>query len=62
VLLPATLDCENRELTVKKIGTTAAVVVDGNGSETIDGATTQTISSQYDAMHIICDGSNWWVI
>jgi hypothetical protein len=62
VLLPAVLNCNDRELTVKKIGTTAAVVVDGSGSETIDGATTQTISAQYDAMHIICDGTAWWIV
>lgn len=62
VLLPAVLNCENRELTIKKIGTTAAVIVDGNSAETIDGAATQTISMQYDAMHIICDGTEWWII
>ena len=62
VLLPAASGCDSRELTVKKLGTTAAIVVDGNGSETIDGETTQTIGIQYDAMHIICDGTGWWII
>jgi hypothetical protein len=62
VLLPAAADSNNRELRVKKLGSTAAVTVDGNGAETIDDATTQSIASQYDAMHIQCDGTGWWIL
>lgn len=36
------------------------VVLDGNASETIDGATTLTIGPG-DAVRIRCDGSNWTI-
>lgn len=49
-------------LIVKKTDSSAnAVTLDGNSSETIDGATTYALSSQYDAVLIVCDGSNWHV-
>jgi len=38
------------------------VTVDGNSSQTIDGATTKTMDSDYESMHLISDGSNWWRI
>ena len=38
------------------------VTVDGNSSQTIDGATTRTMDSDYESMHLISDGSNWWRI
>lgn len=38
-----------------------AVIVDGDGTETIDGATTRSLTSQYDAEWFVCDGSAWQV-
>jgi hypothetical protein len=38
------------------------VTVDGNGAETVDGAATKTMDSDYESMHLISDGSNWWRI
>ena len=46
-------------LTVKNIGSSGTVIVDGNGAETIDGDATKTLSLQYDTIVLICDGSNW---
>ena len=51
-----------RTLLVKK--TTADVLlltIDGNASETIDGATTKVLAYQYDSVLIYCDGSNWHI-
>ena len=39
-----------------------AVILDANASETIDGSTTYTLSSQYQSIRIICDGSNWYIM
>jgi hypothetical protein len=39
-----------------------AITIDGNASETIDGATTTTINSQYEELTVICDGSNWHIL
>lgn len=62
VNLPAAADSEGRWLYVKKLGTTGAVTIDGSGSETIDGATTLAISTQYGSNLIFCDGTEWWTL
>lgn len=50
------------EVSFKKVDSSSnTVVVDGNGAETIDGATTQTLSNQYDAITLVCDGTEWHV-
>jgi len=47
---------------IKKTDATAnAVTVDANGSELIDGAATQTITTQYESITIVSDGSNWFI-
>lgn len=62
-LLAAATAGNGYKLTVKKTDSSAnAITVDGNGLETIDGATTQTLAAQYDTIEIVCDGSNWRVI
>jgi len=38
---------------------TNVVTVDGNGAETIDGATTHGLRRQYDSIVLVSDGSNW---
>ena len=38
------------------------VTIDGNASETIDGATTYALSAQYQSISIYSDGSNWHVV
>ena len=60
VTLPASAD--GNQYHIKKLGTTANVVIDGNGSETIDGALTVTLSIQYDSIMIVADGANWHII
>lgn len=62
VVLPPAAQSKDRELRVKKIGSTGAVTVDGSGSETIDNSTTLIITNQYDAAHLVCDGAKWWIL
>lgn len=62
VILPAAVSSKNRELRIKKLGSTAAVTVDGNGAELVDESATQIITGQYDAMHLVCDGIEWWIV
>ena len=48
---------------IKKIDSSANVVtVDGNASETIDDGTTASITTQYECITIINNGSEWWII
>jgi len=50
------------QIVVKKLGTTANVIVDGDASETIDGATTFTLTAQYASVSLIWNGSEWSII
>jgi hypothetical protein len=69
ITLPAAASVYNstddvgRIYTIKKIDTDAnRVVIDGNGSETIDGAATAVITTQYESVTIQSDGSNWHIL
>jgi hypothetical protein len=61
VTLPTAVGRTGKTYEIKNIGT-GTVTVDGNGSQTIDGALTFVLDAQYEAITIISDGSNWWVI
>lgn len=39
----------------------STITIDGNASETIDGGTTTTLNTQYEALEIVCNGSNWFI-
>jgi hypothetical protein len=43
-------------------GTAAAnnITVDGNGAETINGAASTVISTNYGSVSVYCDGANWF--
>lgn len=63
VNLPAAASNTQRKITVKKIDASANVVtVDGNASETIDGALTNVLATQWDHRVYQCDGANWYVV
>lgn len=61
--LPAASSSTGKTLRIKKTDTSLAnaVTLDGNSSETIDGATTTTLNTQYETVEIVCDGSNWHI-
>ena len=61
--LPVVASCIGLVLTFKKIDSSGnAVIVDGNASETIDGATTKSIGTQYHSITIISNGTGWSII
>ncbi len=53
-----------KQLRIKKTDSTLAniITIDGNASETIDGATTTTLNTQYEEVTIVCDGSSWHIL
>ena len=61
VTLPAASGLSGKRYVIKKTDadTTKAVTVDGNASETIDGATTVALTQQYQTAEIISDGTGW---
>jgi hypothetical protein len=65
VNLPAAASYGGRVLHVKDqsgSAATANITIDGNASETIDGATTYVLRANYASLSLVCDGSNWYVI
>ncbi len=61
--LPAAASHTGRILIIKKTDSSVnAVTVDGDSSETIDGATTYDLRVRYQSITIQSDGSNWHVI
>ena len=62
VALPTAVGIAGRVYQVKKADSSGyTVTVDGYGAETIDGATTQTLSAQYNAISIVSNGTAWYV-
>jgi hypothetical protein len=61
VTLPASSGRTGRILIIKNSGA-GTITVDGNASETIDGAATYAISVQYGTVQIMSDGTNWKII
>jgi hypothetical protein len=61
--LPAAAAADGAVIVVKKIDASAnAVTLDADGAETIDGVATQTLTAQYDAVTVVCDGVAWWIV
>lgn len=60
VTLPTAVGRKGKPFTVIRTNSGAnAVTVDGDGSETINGAANVSLSSQYDRVTVISDNTNW---
>lgn len=63
ITLPAASTCTGRIYVIKKIDASGNfVIADGNGSETIDGATTLPLNNQWDSTMIQSNGTAWFVL
>lgn len=63
ITLPAVSTISGRMYVIKKIDATAnTVTIDGNSSETIDGATTLVLTTQWETKTIQSNGSAWFVV
>jgi hypothetical protein len=62
VTLYTAIGNSGRKITVKKTDSSFnAVTIDANSTETIDGALTLLLSTQYESVTLVSDGSNWHV-
>lgn len=60
--LPTAAGATGKVYTIKKTDSSAnAVTVEGFGTETIDGALYKTLSTQYESIKVVSDGTNWQV-
>lgn len=63
VTLPTVISARGMSLLLAKVDSTAHVVtVAGSGSETINGANTQTVSAQWGGFQLYCDGTTWYTL
>ena len=65
VTLPTSVGVRGKEYIIKDGAGSASthnITIDGNGSETIDGATTKVISTDYGIVRIRSNGTNWIVL
>ncbi len=61
--LPAAATASGMTVAFKKTDSSAnAITIDGNASETIDGATTVSLAAQYAFYVLTCDGTGWSII
>lgn len=63
VTLPPAASAKGYTLRVKKVDASAdAITILPDGAETIDGAASLALSTQYEAKSLVSDGTAWWVI
>ena len=61
ITLPTAVGVAGRVYVVKRTGS-GAVVIATTSAQTIDGAATYTIGTQYQCVAVMSDGANWQVI
>jgi len=57
--LPTAASVKGLTFTFKKLVAANNMIADGNGAETIDGAATQTIATQWAVFRLLSTGSSW---
>jgi len=63
ITLPAIASVETgKQMSFKNVGVTGTVTIDGSGAETIDGAATQALGSQYKYLNVINSGAAWLIL
>ena len=62
ITLPSSVGNSGKIVKFKKISAANNVILDADGSETIDGAALITLESPFAAVSLISDGANWFVM
>ena len=61
VTLPTAVGIEGQYFVIKNSGA-GVITIEGDGAETIDGATNKTLSVQYESMTVVSNGANWIIV
>lgn len=61
VTLPTAVSATGRTYRIKNSGT-GTITIACNGSQTIDGATTKSLATQYSSISVVSNGANWIVV
>lgn len=62
ITLPTAVGNTGKVFEIKKIDAANDVTVDGDGTETIDDGTTAVLTVQYEAITIVSDGDEWFIL
>jgi hypothetical protein len=63
ITLPTTASALGRTYFIKKIDSSAnSMVIQPNGAEVIDNATSKSSVIQYESFTIVSDGTKWWIL
>jgi hypothetical protein len=62
VTLPAAASSTDKVLVFKKTVAANSLIIDGNASELVENATTQTATGQFATLALACDGTGWHAI
>jgi hypothetical protein len=63
VTLPTAVGISGRVYYIKKIDSSFNIVtIDANGTETIDGALTKKLATQYESIKLMSNGANWIIL
>ena len=63
MFLPSASSCgSGYKYHIKNMASGFTLTIDANSTETIDGSTTASIANQYEALTLVTDGSNWFII
>lgn len=59
VVLPPVADCQGKIIVFTKTVAANTMTIDGNGTETINGATTVAKTSQWDSVRLMARNTTW---
>lgn len=63
ITLPTAVGVAGCEIAAKRLNSGAnSVTLDGAGAETIDGAATKVLTTQYETARLVSDGANWHLV
>jgi len=63
ITLPAAASVpSNYRLSIKNIGSSGEITINGDGAETIDGELSIILTTQYESVTLVTDGSNWFIL
>ena len=60
--LPTAVGIPGKRYTIKRISASNNVTLAGDGSETIDGAATKALTTQYAFLTVQSDGTEWHIV
>lgn len=60
--LPLAAESNGRIISVKAVDAGNSVILDGNGSETVDGAANVDMTNDLNSVQVACDGVAWHII